>query len=100
MKKALKWAGIVLGILIGLVALLLAYVYFSTQARINKNYSIEPEAVAIRNDPEAIARGAHLAIVRGCVDCHTPDLGGGVVLEDPAIGLVYASNLTSGQGGV
>jgi mono/diheme cytochrome c family protein len=100
MKKALKWAGIVLGILIGLVVLLLGYVYFSTQARINKNYSIEPEAVAIHNDPEAIARGAHLAIVRACVDCHTADLGGGVVLEDPAIGLVYSSNLTSGQGGV
>jgi mono/diheme cytochrome c family protein len=100
MKKALKWVGIVLGILIGLVALVLAYVYFSTQARINKNYSIQPEALAIPSDQEAIARGAHMAIVRACVDCHTADLGGGVVLEDPAIGLLYSSNLTSGQGGV
>jgi mono/diheme cytochrome c family protein len=99
-KKALKWVGIVVGILVGLVILLLAYVYFSTEARINKTYTIESEQISIPNDQEAVARGAHLAIVRGCLDCHTPDLGGGVVLEDPAIGLVYASNLTTGQGGV
>lgn len=39
-------------------------------------------------------------VTRGCSDCHGPDGSGSIMLDDPAIGLVAATNLTSGAGGV
>ncbi|RMF17909.1 MAG: cytochrome C [Candidatus Dadabacteria bacterium] len=49
----------------------------------------------------AIARGRHLVMARyGCADCHGEDLGGGTMIDDPAIGNIFGPNLTSGEGGV
>jgi mono/diheme cytochrome c family protein len=41
-----------------------------------------------------------LAIIRGCTDCHGEDLGGELMVDDPALGKIYATNLTRGEGGV
>lgn len=35
-----------------------------------------------------------LATIRGCVDCHTATLGGQLILDEPPVGRVFASNLT------
>jgi mono/diheme cytochrome c family protein len=32
--------------------------------------------------------------------CHSADLGGGIFIDDPAIGRVFAANLTKGRGGI
>jgi cytochrome c5 len=46
------------------------------------------------------ARGQHLVESRyGCVECHGVDFGGGVMIDDPAIGLLRGPNLTLGSGG-
>jgi cytochrome c553 len=46
------------------------------------------------------ARGEHLVkAITGCDDCHGANLGGKVVINDPALGTIYAPNLTSGTGG-
>jgi cytochrome c553 len=47
-----------------------------------------------------VARGAHVAAIRACTDCHGADLGGRVMTDDVAFGRVTASNLTAGRGGV
>jgi len=36
--------------------------------------------------------------MRGCTDCHTPDLGGQVFIDDPMLGTIATANLTRGQG--
>ncbi|HEX8386353.1 MAG TPA: c-type cytochrome, partial [Rubricoccaceae bacterium] len=47
----------------------------------------------------SVARGAHLAAINGCRDCHGADLGGQVFVDAPPF-RATASNLTRGEGGV
>ncbi|RMF32451.1 MAG: cytochrome c, partial [Chloroflexi bacterium] len=99
MRKALRWLGIALAGLAGLLVIAAASVYFLSQSRINKTYTVPEESLPITADAETLARGEHVAIIRGCTDCHGPDLAGKPFLEDPALGMLYARNLTAGQGG-
>jgi mono/diheme cytochrome c family protein len=49
----------------------------------------------------AIARGKHLVEARyGCSLCHGANLAGGVMMDDPAIGVIRGPNLTRGKGGL
>lgn len=49
----------------------------------------------------AIARGKHLIEARyACSECHGTNLGGGVMIDAPPMGVLKGKNLTSGQGGV
>jgi mono/diheme cytochrome c family protein len=100
MKRALKWVGIVLGGLIGVLVLALIAVYAISGSRMNKTYDIQVETVPVPSEAEALARGEHLAVTRGCTDCHGADLEGTVFSDDPALGRLIADNLTAGSGGV
>jgi cytochrome c553 len=101
MKKALKWIGIVLGGLVGLLVLALVVLYVIGSNRLNKSYDIQVETIAISNDEAAIARGRHLSeAVTLCQACHGDNLEGGIIDEEPLISTISASNLTSGRGGV
>jgi mono/diheme cytochrome c family protein len=101
MRTVLKWIGIGLGILVGLVVLAIVAVFVISEARINKVYTFDVPDVPIPTDEESIARGEHLASsIRDCVGCHGENLGGQLFFEDPAIGVLYATNLTSGEGGI
>ncbi len=90
MKKALKWIGILLAALIGVVIIAIVVVFIVSNSRINASYDITVESVDIPADEEAIARGQHVAITRGCIDCHQGDFGGDVFIDDPAIGNLRA----------
>jgi mono/diheme cytochrome c family protein len=49
----------------------------------------------------ALERGRHLVESRyGCGECHGSNFGGGVMVDDPAIGRILGPNLTGGKGGV
>lgn len=101
MKKALKWIAIALGSMIGLVALAAALVYIVSEARLRETYDITPAAIDIPEDADAIARGEHLATsIVACIGCHGRDLSGRALVDDPVFGLVTASNLTAGEGGI
>jgi len=100
MKKVLKWVGIVLGGLIVLLLLAVGAVYLISNSRLNKSYNIEPETVAVPTGDEAVQYGRHVAVIRGCADCHGNNLAGDPLIEDPALAYLYASNLTAGKGGI
>jgi mono/diheme cytochrome c family protein len=125
MKKILKWVGIVLAVLAGLVVISFVVVYFKTQARLTRLYDLPKEAVSIPADAASLEYGGHIFRFRGCEACHSsgeyldlsgpgnaltthlsspsqdvPHMEGHVYLDDPAIGKVIASNLTPGKGGV
>ena len=100
MKKALKWIGIGLGGLVGLLGVELVIVYAISGGRMNKTYAIELTEVDVLGDAETLAWGDHVTTIRGCRDCHGQDLGGTVFLDDPAIGTLNAGNLTPGIGGI
>jgi mono/diheme cytochrome c family protein len=125
MKKFLKWVGVVLGALAGVMVVSLVVIYFKSQARLTRVYDLPEEVVSIPTDPDSIERGKHIFQFRGCEACHSEGgyiavsesdqapnshlnlpsqdvarMEGNIYLDDPAIGKVVASNLTSGQGGI
>ena len=107
MKKFLKWTGIVLGSLIGLVLLAGFVLYPIGMEKLTRSYpDVQVETIAIPSGSEAIARGRHISIVWACTRCHGADLSGTVITNDPMegtiplLGTIPASNLTSGKGGI
>ena len=107
MKKILKWTGIVLGGLIGLILLTGLVLYPIGMKKLKRSYpNIPVETVSIPTDAGAVARGRHVAIIWACTKCHGDNLGGGIMKHDPlggnilTLGSIPASNLTSGKGGI
>jgi len=98
--KVLKWIGIVLGGLIGLVLLAALGLYAKTRLDFGKKYQVQVESIAVPTDAASIERGKHLATMM-CMECHQADMGG-----DPnwfnggGLGSAAAPNLTSGKGGL
>lgn len=100
MKKAVKWIGFALLVLVGVLLIGGAGLFGTTSSRLNNGPDVDVKAVAISADAADIARGEHLAVaIGGCTSCHGDDLGGLVTIEDPTIGTIYAANLTTGEGG-
>ncbi len=101
MKNIMKWTGIVLGGLIGLTFLAGLALYPSGMKKLTRSYpDIPVETVNIPTDPDSVTRGKHIAIVWGCAKCHGEDLSGMLLADDPFLGTIPASNLTSGNGGI
>ncbi len=101
MKKLLKWIGIALVGLLGLVVLATIAVYAITAYRFNQKYDIQPPRLPIPQDEDTIARGRHLDdALLDCTFCHGDDLGGGVVVDEAGLFTVHAPNLTTGEGGL
>jgi mono/diheme cytochrome c family protein len=100
MRRALKWVGFTLGGILGIILIAAAAVYFISNARFNQVYDLALAPVSVSSDSAMIARGRHVATVRGCVECHGDNFGGKVFINEPVIGQLWASNLTTGRGGV
>ena len=98
MKKVFKWIGIVLGSLLGLIAIVLFVLAGKSTARMERVYDIPPDNLTIPGDAESVARGEHWVNAE-CIGCHGDDLSGRVFLEGP-FGYIDTANLTSGQGGI
>ncbi|MFN2222565.1 MAG: c-type cytochrome [Candidatus Promineifilaceae bacterium] len=101
MNKTLKWIGMVI---MAVVLLLLAgavMVYAASSSKLDKGPSVTVNVVPTAEGAEAAARGRHLVeAITNCTSCHGQDLAGQAAVEDPAIGILYAPNLTAGEGGV
>ena len=101
MSRWLRRLGYAVGTLVVLVMLLAGFVFVKSERMLSKKYSPPSEPITVVSDSITIARGEHFATAIGkCVDCHSADLGGKVFIDDPILGRVAASNLTSGEGGV
>jgi len=90
-------------LVLGLVALVLvgaASVYGITHYRLHRAHSIPVQSIAVPNTSDAVERGRHLVVTRGCADCHGSDLGGHKVIDDPLAGVFHGPNLTRGVGGL
>ena len=99
--KILKWFGIVLGGLIGLIIVALVVLYFIGGSRVNKTYDIQVASVTVPTDEQSIERGRHVVESMGlCTFCHGEDLSGDILEDDPVFGTFAPRNLTPGQGGI
>lgn len=100
MRRALKWAGIVLGALVGLVLVLAAVSYFVGESRLNKQYDIPPSNISLPTDAASLEAGKH-RVETLCQGCHGEDLGGiDGFFSAPSIGNIDSANLTAGEGGI
>ncbi|NJN55818.1 MAG: hypothetical protein HC804_14385 [Anaerolineae bacterium] len=99
MKKILKWVGIVLGGLIGLLVIAVIAMIVSTNNRLTRQYTVAVETISIPTDEASIAIGSRWADIH-CEACHGDDLSGGEFFNDPQLGYVDAPNLTAGKGGI
>ncbi len=100
MSRFFRLLGYALAGLVALLATALGIVYWITAARLHKTYVVASRPLALPSGPEALAHGRHLAITRGCAECHGADFGGAKVITSALLGTFYGPNLTRGQGGV
>lgn len=99
--RVLRVLGRVALVLVALVVVVVGSVYGLSYRMQRATYDVPDHALTVRSDSAAIARGAHLATIRGCVDCHGPDLAGAMMIDDAAVGKIGGANLTNGRvGGV
>lgn len=100
--KWLRRLGIAVGMLVLIVIIAVGTVFAVTERHFNRDWSqIKGKTLTVSSDSITVTRGAHLARAVGkCVDCHGETLGGKRFIDDPALGLVVASNITTGKGGV
>lgn len=100
MKKALKVTGISVAVFVAVLLLFAGIIYFVTQQHWNTTYELSFESVDLSAEPDIIDHGRHLLTIRGCFDCYGENLAGKIFLEDPVVGRIVATNLTTGEGGI
>jgi cytochrome c553 len=100
MTKIVKWIGIVLGSVVGVILLAGIVMYFMGNARLNKTYEVESSNLTIPTDAASIELGRHRAEAL-CAGCHGTDLSGVTDwFNAPPLGIIDSANLTSGEGGI
>jgi mono/diheme cytochrome c family protein len=99
LRSVLRWSGRIGLSLVVLLALAAGTVYALSARLMNERFEVPAHPIAVRTDSATIARGAHLATIRGCTDCHGANLRGNVMLDDPAVGRIAGPNLTAGGRG-
>ena len=100
MKKVLKWTGIVVGSLLGLLVVAGVVLFLMGSAAFNKTYDFPPSELTLPTDAASIEYGKHRAESL-CQGCHGADMGGMVGFFDGGpLGTMDSANLTSGEGGI
>jgi cytochrome c553 len=89
-----------LAALIVVVIVLVTVVYLRSNSILHRSFAVKVSRPSVPTDSAAIAAGRHLAITRGCTSCHGEDLGGAVVINNSAMGVVAGPNITRGRGGL
>ena len=96
MKRLLRWTGIAVGILLGLVIVAYAVVYVLSERILRRTYEVPAIALSIPTDAESITEGRRLATTRGCFNgCHGKNAEGVVMFDEPMIARIVAPNLTA-----
>ncbi len=94
MKHILKWIGIILGSLIGLILIVGIGMFMVGRNRLNNAPEVAVVSVSSADgDPE---HGQHIAhAVSACVGCHGENFEGKPFIDEAPIGYVPAPNLTA-----
>ncbi|WP_420629957.1 c-type cytochrome [Candidatus Leptofilum sp.] len=100
MKRTLKWAGIVVSGLVGLILILAITLFLIGRNRLNNAPEVATAPVEVMDDAASVENGRHLATISSCTVCHGAQLEGTAFVDEAPIGFIPAPNLTSGAGGV
>ncbi len=98
--RVLRWIAKGVAGLVALAVLAMCCVYALSQWKLTRQGAPPTRAaITVSRDSATLARGHTLTQTYGCQDCHTENLSGKVMADDPAFGRLVSSNLTSGAGG-
>lgn len=100
MKRVFKFIGYALSVIVVLLLVAAGSVYALSNRKLHHSYQVAVKPVTIPTDEASVLRGKHVALTRGCVECHGKDLAGNKVIDDPAIGRMDGPNLTGGVGSI
>ena len=100
MRTTLRWLRRIVAVLVLLAVAVLATVYALSERRMQRIWQVSVHVPAVPADAAAIARGEHLATIRGCRGCHAPDMGGKTFIDSPPVATLSGTNLTPGKDGV
>lgn len=100
MRMTMKWLGRAAAAVVLLLVAALATVYAMSERRIRHVWDVQASVPMVPTDAAAVARGEHLATIRGCKGCHGPDLGGATFIDSPVMARLSGPNLTTGKGGI
>lgn len=96
----LKRIAVGLGAVLGLLIVLLVALFLVGSSNVARTYDVpELARLNVTGDSAQVVRGAHLANIYGCNDCHGENFAGNVMEDAPPFRIV-AANLTPGAGGV
>ena len=98
--KIIRILGKLLIALLIVLATALGLIYWRSSSLMAQHIDVKEATLTLPTDAEALKRGEHLAVTRGCTDCHAADLGGKVLVDKFPIGRLAAPNLTRGKGGI
>ncbi|WP_218509675.1 cytochrome c [Variovorax sp. dw_308] len=100
-KKWLRRVGVVVLFLLALAAAAIWLGQQMADRKMQRKLDIPVQAVALRDDAAAVARGQYLFQSRGCADCHGANGGGRVFIDDPKTGMrVAGPHISPGPGSV
>ena len=99
MKRIIRMLAYGLLTLVVLAAGVLGIAWWRTEVALARVYTLAEVELPVSGDPAQVERGRHLAVTRGCTDCHGDDLAGGVVIDAGPVGLYVAANLTPAGAG-
>jgi len=94
LRKILKWTGITVGVVIGLVVIAVVVVWVAGGRVLARQWDIPSATIVIPDDSASVAEGRRLAATRGCTGCHDTDLSGDMLFDDPLIARIWSPNLT------
>jgi mono/diheme cytochrome c family protein len=93
MRKALRWAGIGLGGLFGLLILAAIIIFIWSEMILRRDHRAAVETLPAPSAAEK-ARAPRLARVLGCLSCHGEGLKGKLMFDAPGVARVFAPNVT------
>ena len=93
MRKALRWLGIGLGTLVGLILIAVVAIFALSEWALREHHEAKAETLAGAT-PALLADAPRQAKILGCVSCHGEGLKGKVMFDVPNVAKVYAPNLT------
>jgi len=95
MNRVLRWIGMGLAGVVGIVIVAWIVVYVLSERILQRTYPIPTSGVAWPADTGPLEEGKRLAIMHGCLrGCHGKSGEGGVMFDKPMIARIVAPNLT------
>ena len=96
MHRALRWTGITVAVLIGLLIVTSAAIYGLSERILRRTYEVPSVALTVPSDLQSVQEGRRLATIRGCVlGCHGKQADGEVLFDDAKIARIVAPDLTA-----